>query len=79
MYSEDDFYVILENSMFSPDDALSTFYHFPAFCGELPADSTESIFDVCKREIVLFLTYTLRAEKTEGVCDDLSDYTACYS
>ena len=33
MYSEDDFFVILENSMFSPEDALATFYHFPAFCG----------------------------------------------
>jgi len=34
---------------------------------------------VCRREITLFITYTLRAEKTEGVCDDLSDYTTCYT
>jgi len=56
---------------------LDKFYSVPAFCGEIPAGSSENIFEICAREVTLFVTYVLRAEKTEGVCDDLWDED-CY-
>jgi len=77
IYTEDDFYFLLRSSPFNPEDMLSVFWNFPAFCGEVPYGSAETIFEVCPREMSLFITYVLQAEKTEAVCDDLDD-ESCY-
>ena len=60
-------------------DLLKSIAHFPAFCGEVPEGSVETIDRICAREMALFFTFVLQAEKTSTICDDLQDYSnACY-
>jgi len=77
LFEEDDFYFMMINSEYSPDQVLSAIWRFPAFCGEVPAESEESIFEICKREMTLWITYILRSEKIEDECNDLTD-EECY-
>ena len=77
VFTENDFDYFFRKSAVDPSDFLKAISVYPSFCGELAAE-TQDIFEVCKKELVLFFTYLLKAEKVEDVCNDLSDYDTCY-
>lgn len=65
-------------------DILKAFSYFPSFCGEVYDDSTQNVFDVCRQELALFLTYVkygpANIEWEAASCYDLSvnEDGACY-
>lgn len=78
LFSEEDLLWIAPNTEFSYDDFMIVMSKGTAFCGDLPTGSTESIEDVCMRELSFFFVWALHAEKTPEVCDDLQD-EECYA